>query len=275
MARAASMGEAARREAGAGSAETRGAMTTFVRGAIGVLALVVGLRIYQGRFAFSYGLDSTSPGYNQFWFSLFAIEVVAVIAAAVLWWPRLARGCKACEAERAATGRVSARHEIGHIMTLWALLAALCGILYLEGSFFAEQDAAWHQVVIRDTALTPSHIPLFYAAFPLGVVLSVGSYLYARATLPELFKKRGFPVSFLLLISGAVLEVGQVAINEWGHSQWIQEEIFSVPFHWGFVLFAYALAGIFAVWFQTATRVLELQAGSAQAEAAAVRHGGD
>ena len=80
----------------------------------------------------------------------------------------------------------------------------------------------------------------------IGITLTVGTYLYGRYWLPKVYgAENGFPWSFFLLISASVTEMMQVAMNEWGHSLWITEEIFAVPFHWPFVLYGWLAAGIF------------------------------
>ena len=56
--------------------------------------------------------------------------------------------------------------------------------VYWGGSFFTEQDASWHQVIIRDTSFTPSHVVVFYGSFPMYIVCGVASYLYAMTRLP-------------------------------------------------------------------------------------------
>jgi methane/ammonia monooxygenase subunit C len=55
-------------------------------------------------------------------------------------------------------------------------------------------------------------------------------------------------------------------MNEWGHSLWITEEIFAVPFHWPFVFYGWLAAGIFALWAETLVRLLQIEG---EAEAAA------
>jgi methane/ammonia monooxygenase subunit C len=141
---------------------------------------------------------------------------------------------------------------------------------YWGGSYFAEQDAAWHQVTMRDTAFTPSHVALFYGAFPLILYAATGAYLYARTRLPQMFGGRRFPLPFLLVIGGALLLLFQVAFNEFGHTFWEAEEIFSAPLHWPFVVFAYLLGGVLAIWFQTLPRAIALSAAPPEAAAEAV-----
>jgi len=101
---------------------------------------------------------------------------------------------------------------------------------------------------------------MFYFFFPLSVILAVGTYIYGRFHIPALYgRDKGFPWSFFLLISACVLECMAVAANEWGHSLWISEEIFSVPFHWPFVIYGWLAAGMFAVWGETLVRMFEIE----------------
>ncbi len=63
---------------------------------------------------------------------------------------------------------------------LWGIIGATSLSLYIEASFWPNWDGAWHQTMVRDTALTPTHIPMFYFFFPLSVVLALGAYLYGH-----------------------------------------------------------------------------------------------
>ena len=70
--------------------------------------------------------------------------------------------------------------------------------IYIEASFWPNWDGAWHQTMVRDTALTPTHIPMFYFFFPLSVVLALGAYLYGRFRIPAVYgRDKGFPVVLL------------------------------------------------------------------------------
>jgi methane/ammonia monooxygenase subunit C len=51
----------------------------------------------------------------------------------------------------------------------------------------------------------------------------------------------------------------QVAFNEWGHSLWLSEEFFSVPFHWPFVAYGWLASGMFAVWGETILRLYQIE----------------
>jgi methane/ammonia monooxygenase subunit C len=43
-----------------------------------------------------------------------------------------------------------------------------------------------------------------------------------------------------MAISGPVMSLPNVGLNEWGHAFWFMEELFSAPLHWGFVVLAWA-----------------------------------
>jgi hypothetical protein len=66
--------------------------------------------------------------------------------------------------------------------------------VYYAGSYTLEQDAAWHQVIIRDTSFTASHIVAFYGTFPLYITCGVSSYLYAQTRLPLYSQATSFPL---------------------------------------------------------------------------------
>jgi methane/ammonia monooxygenase subunit C len=106
---------------------------------------------------------------------------------------------------------------------------------------------------------------LWCIIFPLTVVLAVGAYLWGRWRIPAVYSTNfGFPWSFFLLISATVLEVIQVAFNEWGHSLWLSEEFFATPFHWPFVFYGWLAGGMFAVWGETILRLFEVDKAQEQ-----------
>jgi len=233
------------------------------------MAMAIGIavvyRIYQQLFAWSKGTDAASADFAHYWMSLMVVELIALGVFAAVWYARILRITPLEPA--------SPEQEAGRIMKLWAGLAVLCFILYMEASYTAEQDGSWHMVTIRDTHFTPSHINIFYFWFPLGAIVTVGLFMYARRTLPGLFKNKGVPLSFTLLTMAVLLEISQVAFNEFGHTLWIPEETFANPFHWSFVFFVWLGGGIFGIWFQTALRLIELGKPKATEPVAAVPAG--
>ncbi len=227
---------------------------------LAALAPVTGLalfwRAWQQAYAFDKGLDTTEPGFGAYWLSLFAVNVAVLPLAVTAWYAWIYLSGRRLPAD------LTPAQELRRIWILWLHTVAVAVAAYWGGSYFAEQDAAWHQVTMRDTAFTPSHVALFYGAFPLILYAATGAYLYARTRLPGTFGGRRFPLPFLLPIAGALLLLFQVAFTEFGHTFWEAEEVFSAPLHWPFVAFAYLLGGVLAVWFQTLPRAIELSQGA-------------
>ncbi|MGL1710550.1 methane monooxygenase/ammonia monooxygenase subunit C, partial [Vibrio parahaemolyticus] len=54
-----------------------------------LLAIYVGLRLYQQAFAFKYGLDSTSPEFATYWLTLFKVEVPLIFGVGFAIWAYL------------------------------------------------------------------------------------------------------------------------------------------------------------------------------------------
>jgi methane/ammonia monooxygenase subunit C len=221
---------------------------------VALLAIAFGLRAYQQPFAWKYGIDSSSTDFQRYWWSVLFVGLIGVGAFTLLWWGWLIRsGMKVDQ-------NPGHDEEVRRIAVFWGLIGAISVCLYIEASFWPNQDGAWHQTAVRDTAFTPSHIPMFYWFFPLGITLTVGTYLYGRSRLPKVYGvEKGFPWSFALLIAASVTEMMQVAMNEWGHSLWITEEIFAVPFHWPFVFYGWLAGGIFALWAESLIRLLGIE----------------
>ncbi len=233
-----------------------------------IMAANVFLWLWNYFFMFSAGLNSASREFTLYYRTLFWGELIFLGVFAGVWFGWLVRTGREIEGQPCERAE-----EVRRIAVLWGLIGATSLSLYIEASFWPNWDGAWHQTMVRDTALTPTHIPMFYFFFPLSVILAVGAYLYGRFRLPALYGRgRGFPWSFFLLISAAVLEVMQVAFNEWGHSLWISEEIFSAPFHWPFVTYGWLAAGMFAVWGETILRLFEVERAEEEAGTQAPLH---
>lgn|SRR5574341_313970 len=224
-------------------------------GPIGFLVVAFAIRFWQQGTAFGPGLEAASQEFGRTYRLLFYTEVLSVGIATVAWW-----GWLISKGRKLVNVAVTHEEEVRRIAKFWGLVGTSCVILWIEASFWPNQDGAWHQTVVRDTALTPSHIPMFFLFFPLGIMITVGTYLYGRYWLPKIYgAEKGFPWSFFLLITATVTELMQVAMNEWGHSVWITEEIFAVPFHWPFVWYGWLASGIFALWAETLIRLLAIE----------------
>ncbi|MEA2672652.1 MAG: methane/ammonia monooxygenase subunit [Chloroflexota bacterium] len=223
-----------------------------------LLGLAVAIRVYQAFAVFPWGLDSSTTQFFWMWRMLVVAFLLGVGIFTVVWWRWILQTAKSLPQ------RISRREEVRRIAVFWGLVGATSVNLYIEASFWPNQDGAFHQTLVRDTAFTVSHIPMFYLFFPLGVTLAVGTYLYGRTRIPAVYgPDKGFPWSFFLLISATVTEVAQVAMNEWGHSVNLgnagAEEFFAVWFHWPFVLYGWLASGIFALWGETILRLYAIE----------------
>jgi methane/ammonia monooxygenase subunit C len=121
-----------------------------------------------------------------------------------------------------------------------------------------EADAAWHQTTIRDTDFTPTHIALFYFVIPAGMVGGIIGFIWVHTRLPYFVNRISIPMA--ILTAGPILIMPNLGFNEWGHTFFYMEELFSAPIHWGFVVLAWALFAIGGFVIQVLNRILELTA---------------
>jgi methane/ammonia monooxygenase subunit C len=238
-----------------GPIDWMGGWKTCVVGSIAILVLNLVHWWYVSSHAWTAGIDASSPEFTKYFRSLVWIQLILIGAGTGLWWGWLVR-----TGRRIVAVKVTADEEVRRIAVFWGLVAMTSVTLYVMASFWPNQDGSWHQTAVRDTALTPPHIPMFYWWFPAGITMTVGTYLYGRYRLPKIYgAEKGFPWSFFFLIAASVTEMMQVAFNEWAHSLWILEEIFAAPFHWPFVLYGWLASGIFALWAETLIRLLGIE----------------
>ncbi|CAM3815043.1 methane monooxygenase/ammonia monooxygenase subunit C [Smaragdicoccus niigatensis] len=217
-----------------------------------VIAMALFWRTWQQLFAFDKGLDSTMPGFNEYWLSIFGFNMFGLpLIAASIFAAIIITGIK-------ASATPLTPHE--EMKRHWRLMLGMAAfaIASFFGAHFGEEDGAWHQVTLRDTAFTPSHVALFYGSFPMMFYVIFGVYLYGRTRLPHMWGGKAVPLGFAIVIGGTTLLVFQVAFNEFGHTYWQTEEVFSAPLHWPFVFFAWMLIGVAAIWLPTLLRVTQL-----------------
>ncbi len=210
----------------------------FIAGLLALNLLFVIVRFYQQTYGFSAGLDSYSTEFRQSWTPILWGEIPLEIVFGFVLVGYLIK------TRSRQLYFLSLREEVARLICLlqWLLLAVVA--YYWAASFFAEQDAAWHLVVVRDTDFTPSHIIVFYLSFPIYFLLAFAAFLYARTRIP--FFARGYSLAFLCINSSFMI-LPNVALNEWGHSFWFMDEIVSAPLHWGFVVFGWMILGMFGV----------------------------
>lgn len=213
-------------------------------------AIYLGLRVYQQKFAFTVGLDSTTPEFAAYWMNLFKIEVPLIFGTGFVIWLYL------WFTRDRNMDQLQPREELRRYFSLvsWFLLYTF-SFLWIA-SFFGEGDAVWHQTVVRDTSFTPSHIVVFYACVPMYIVFGVSSMLYATTRLPRFAK--GYSVPLIMAVLGPALILPNLGYNEWGHAFWLTEEIFSHPLHWGFPVLGWTGFALGGVLLQALSRMYEL-----------------
>jgi methane/ammonia monooxygenase subunit C len=215
-----------------------------------LMAIYVGLRFYQQAYAFKYGLDSTAPEFDTYWVTLFRIEVPLIFGTGIAMWLYL------WFTRDRDLASLSPENEIRRYFSLLAWLILYTFSFLWIASFYGESDATWHQTVIRDTALTPSHIVVFYACVPLFIVFGVSSLLYAMTRLPKF--NGGYSVPLIGAVLGPGLILPNLGFNEWGHAFWLTEEIFSHPLHWGFPILGWTGLFLGGLLLQAVIRMAEL-----------------
>jgi len=216
-------------------------------GTLLILGYVVAARWYQSWAAWDFGTDATTPEFDQYWMTLLYGQLtffaaMFVISLSYIWFTR-DKNLKALAPEV----------ELKRMMFFLGMLFVYAFAFVWAGSFFAEQDASWHQVVVRDTSFTPSHIVEFYGMFPLFIVLGFSSFLWATTRLP-LYAK-GFSIPLVIATTGPMMVLPNVGFNEWGHAFWFMEEYFTAPLHYGFVFFGWSILGLGGILVQVMSRM--------------------
>lgn len=224
-----------------------------------ITVMMISVRVYQQAYAWTTGMDYFSADFQFYWMNLlYAQWVVEAIAATSIWgyiWLSRDRDLD----------NLAPAEELRRYFRLVAFISVYVFIVYWTGSFFAEQDASWHQVAIRDTDFTPSHIPLFYLCMPTFVIAGVAAFLYARTRLPEFSKRVSIP--FVIGVSGPFLMLPNLGYNEWGHTFFFMEELFSAPIHWGFVVLGWSVLALGGLLLQVMRRISELSEDAVENDA--------
>ncbi|PCI68507.1 MAG: methane monooxygenase/ammonia monooxygenase subunit C [Piscirickettsiaceae bacterium] len=217
---------------------------------LAVFAVMMAWRIYQQLFAWDMGMDSFEPEFQVYWMNLlYAQWIVEFTMAAVIWGYILKTRDK-------DVFNITPQEELKRYFTLMAYLLCYVWIVYWAVSFFAEQDASWHQVTVRDTDFTPSHIVLFYGTMPAYILAGVSAFLYARTRLPEFAENISVP--FVIAVVGPFMILPNVGLNEWGHTFWFMEELFTAPLHWGFVVLGWTALALGGLLIQIILRMIKL-----------------
>lgn len=220
---------------------------------LGIIILIMifgGARWYQQWAAWDYGLDATDPMFDKYWMRVFWGEIIVEMTlffsfVGYLWMTRDKH-----------LNNLKPREELRRLMLWVSMLVVYAFAFYFAGSFYAEQDATWHQTVVRDTSFTPSHIFLFYMSMPVFIIIGFSLFFYAITRLP--FFARKISIALVLVVCGPFMLLPTVGYNEWGHAFWLMEEYFTVPLHWGFVFFGWTIIALSGVLIQVMKYMVEL-----------------
>ena len=132
---------------------------------------------------------------------------------------------------------------------------------------WVEADAAWHQVTIRDTDFTPTHIQLFYGVIPLAAVGIVLGTLWMHTRMPDFQGRVSIPLC--IVAAAPLLIMPNLGYNEWGHTFFYAEELFAAPVHYGFVVLGWGLFAIGGFLIQCIRRIITLTNVATKQEVAA------
>ena len=209
-------------------------------------------RWYQQTYSFTVGLDYFEPEFGVYWMRLFYIQMALIMAAGaigvpLLWFTRPKDPMA-----------MSPHKELSIYYLILSFIAVASVVVVAILGLFVEADAAWHQVTVRDTDFTPTHIGLFYFAIPLGMVALILGFVWMHTRMPDFVNRVSFPLA--LVAAAPILIMPNLGLNEWGHTFFYAEELFAAPIHWGFVLLGWGLFGIGGFLVQCLNRMHKLTA---------------
>lgn len=211
----------------------------------------IAVRIYEQVFALTTGVDSYDPIFQTYWVNILyaaePIELIAFIGIVVYLW----------RTRDEDVANVAPREELRRSVFLLGWLFTYGLAIFWGFSFFSEQSAPAVQASLRDCAFTPCNIAQFYVSYPMFIIFGIGGFMYARTRLP-VFACNGYSLAYVMFFFGPVMMLPSVALNEWGSSIWVMEELFVAPLHWTFVFFGWFTLGIFGVSLQLLGRITDL-----------------
>lgn len=202
---------------------------------LGSFALAVGaaLRIYLDTMGFAVGTDYYSEEFQTYWMPLLYGEIIVLVSFTTIlsiyfWMTR--------ETDASSISKELELSRYWRLLGIFTVMGVWAGAV---ASNAVESDAAWHQVTIRDTDFTPTHIIIFYFALPFLTAMLIPAFIWTHTRIPAYMNKISIP--FLAVVVGILMIMPNYGFNEWGHTFFYAEELFAAPIHWGFVFLGWSL----------------------------------
>ena len=150
-------------------------------------------RWYQQTHAFTTGLDYFEPEFQTHWMNLFWAQGILLIllggsGMAWAWFTR-----------EQDLSRLSPQDELWRYYLVICILALGSVMVLLTLGVFAESDAAWHQITIRDTDFTPTHIGLQYFAIPAFGASLLVAFIWIHTRLPAFQNRVSIPAALIAM----------------------------------------------------------------------------
>ena len=198
-----------------------------------IVIIGVALRLYLDTMGFSAGTDFYSEDFQTYWMPLLYGEVVfmglfTILLSSYFWLTR--------ERDKHSISKELELSRYWRLLSIFTVMGIWAGFI---ASTAVESDAAWHQVAIRDTDFTPTHIIIFYFALPFLTGMLIPTFIWVHTRLPDFMGRISLP--FLAVVSGILMIMPNYGFNEWGHTFFYAEELFAAPIHWGFVFLGWSL----------------------------------
>ncbi len=218
-----------------------------------IAALALGVyRWYMESTAFTVGLDYFEPEFATYWMSMLyaqgiIIPLLGAIGLPLLWFTR-----PTSEQVQA----MAPASELSRYVLIFTILATSSILVTCVLGVWVEADAAWHQVTVRDTDFTPTHIQLFYGVIPLAAVGIVLGLVWLHTRMPDFQNRVSVPL--VIVAAAPLLIMPNLGYNEWGHTFFYAEELFAAPVHYGFVVLGWGLFAIGGFLNQSIQRVMVL-----------------
>src|SRR5680860_962981 len=118
----------------------------FYKMGMGTMLLVAIFWIwFQRTFAYSHGMDSMEPEFERVWMGLWRVHMTLMPLFALITWGWILKTRDTVEQLDNLDPKLEIKRYFYWMMWLGVYLFGV----YWGGSFFTEQDASWHQVIIR------------------------------------------------------------------------------------------------------------------------------